>query len=298
MLLVIGASGTIGSALYRKAVSRNIAVVGTCTKEREGLIPFLLGIDKPQDLIKKLEPMMHEECSAVIAAAKTNLRFCYENPDSSYEINVRATQELILLLQAYGIGIVYLSSDAVFDGVYGDYDETSEIHPLSVYGKHKAAMENFIEERFPDALIYRLPKIVNDKPVGNHLFMDFYRSYQNRLPIHCISGLKFNPTFLDDVTSCILLGIHKKLRGIYHVANSENYTRAQLAKEFLLEQDERCFVSESDANEWSFVEPKPLDTTMRTIKFQDAVGGIKFIPMKDIIRKFWSNVRSDSGASV
>ena len=196
----------------------------------------------------------------------------------------------------HGIKAVYLSSDAVFDGRDGNYRETSATHPLSVYGKQKVIMEEFIGEQFPNALIYRLPKIVDDKEKGNHLFADFYRSWKKGMSINCIRGLRFNPTFLEDIAVCILLGIKKELHGIYHVANPITYTRAQLAKEFFENKVQDYLINESDVSEWNFAEPKPLDTTMNTDKFRQAVREITFKGMGDVARGFWANAGRDAYA--
>ena len=276
-LLVIGASGTIGSALYHKAKRENISVLGTSRQASADCISFVLGRDNPHDLLRILSKTSLGNFSAVIAAGKTSLSFCYEHPEESYDINVRATKELFSVLASYGTKIVYLSSDAVFDGMDGNYTEISATHPLSMYGRQKVIMEEFIGGQFPNALIYRLPKIVDDKVKGNHLFADFYRSWKKSVPINCIHGLRFNPTFIEDIVDCILLGIKKELHGLYHVANSATYTRAQLARKFFENKVPDYPINESAISEWNFAEPKPLDTTMNTDRFRQAVGADRIL---------------------
>lgn len=296
MLLVVGASGTIGSAVYHKAKREKISVLGTCRQGNADCISFVLGRDNPRGLLNALPKGSYGNCTAVIAAGRTNLRFCYEHPEESHDINVRATKELLSTLETHGIKTVYLSSDAVFDGRDGNYTETSATHPLSVYGRQKAIMEDFLGEKFPNALIYRLPKMVDENIEGNHIFADFYRNWKKSEPINCICGLRFNPTFLEDIADCILLGIKKELHGLYHVANPEPYTRAQLARKFFEKKDKDYRINESDVSEWNFSEPKPLDTTMNTDKFRQAVGRITFKGMNDVVRDFWSRAGRDAYA--
>jgi len=52
--------------------------------------------------------------------------------------------------------LVYISTDYVFDGKNPPYNETSEISPVNIYGKTKAAGESYVRN-VPNHIIARIP---------------------------------------------------------------------------------------------------------------------------------------------
>ncbi|MBK9019748.1 MAG: sugar nucleotide-binding protein [Sulfuritalea sp.] len=60
-----------------------------------------------------------------------------------------------LFRECRNMRIVYLSSDAVFDGQRGMYVESDAPSPLTTYGRNKAACENFWERSHPTHCIIR-----------------------------------------------------------------------------------------------------------------------------------------------
>lgn len=54
-----------------------------------------------------------------------------------------------------GRRVVYLSSDAVFDGLRGNYTEDDPPSPATLYGKNLVAVEKIVRERCPDACVVR-----------------------------------------------------------------------------------------------------------------------------------------------
>ena len=60
---------------------------------------------------------------------------CQANPELAHKINVDVTRCLAEL--ASEVGFIFFSSDLVFDGKKGNYVETDEPNPLSVYAETK-----------------------------------------------------------------------------------------------------------------------------------------------------------------
>lgn len=281
-VLVIGASGLLGSAIYQLACDRGYETVGTTTRGTESLAPYDLMTDRPDKLANFVS--LDEETSVVVAAGKTEISWCATHERIARAINVTAMQQLITYLINLGCHVLYFSSDAVFDGKEGNYTEMSVLSPLNIYGKQKAEMETWLTQERPQVLIYRLAKLVKAVPQGRHLFADLYRGYQADGGIKCIEGLTFNPTAVDDVAECALLGLQRKLTGLYNVSNSEIFTREQIARLFLKGHD--AFVECCPLSEWNFKEPKALNTTLDTRKFQTDVN-YTFTSMSLLVTRFW-----------
>ena len=135
---VIGASGYIGSHLFRKYRTKFPDCVGTnFLQMKEGLIPFDLREPKVEDL--KLEETQHK--AVIISSAKSNIAWCEANPKESYQLNVRGTLQLVKQLEKLSLHILFLSSDYVFDGQTGSYSDQAPINPITEYGRQKAEVE-------------------------------------------------------------------------------------------------------------------------------------------------------------
>lgn len=284
-LLVIGASGLVGRTVYRLAKECGYWVIGTSTHETADLETFNLLSDPPERLGEFL-PLNHDTV-AVIAVGKTNIAWCSAHRAEAYAINVDLVKRLLIYLTAQGVRTLYYSSDAVFNGKFGNYTEASYKEPLNIYGKQKAEMEDWLHDNLPSVLVYRLAKLVDVSHHGRHLFSDLYQQYQAEHEIRCIDGLTFNPTYVDDVAVCSLIGLEQRLCGLYNVANSEVFTREQIARLFFHRKN--CRIISIPLADWHFREPKALNTTLNTDKFIQKTN-YTFKSMYDLTDEFWDNL--------
>ena len=59
------------------------------------------------------------------------------------------------IVEIFNGPIIQLSTDYVFDGKAGQYNENSSVNPINVYGRTKLEAENFLKENSKDSLIIR-----------------------------------------------------------------------------------------------------------------------------------------------
>jgi dTDP-4-dehydrorhamnose reductase len=64
-----------------------------------------------------------------------------DRPEAAFALNAEYPGRLAALCGALGVPIVHYSTNYVFDGVSGEYAETSTPAPLSIYGKSKLGGE-------------------------------------------------------------------------------------------------------------------------------------------------------------
>ena len=106
----------------------------------------------------------------IITSAKPNISFCEKNSLEAYKINVEGTLKLIKKLKNNVLKIIFLSSDYVFDGKKGNYNDTDKTDPNTVYGKHKKIIEDEIKKLTNNFLVLRLSKIYGLKKGDNTIF--------------------------------------------------------------------------------------------------------------------------------
>ncbi|HSF29769.1 MAG TPA: SDR family oxidoreductase, partial [Candidatus Tectomicrobia bacterium] len=81
---------------------------------------------------------------------------CERHPYEAYRINVQGTEAMAQAAEAVGARLLYISTDQVYDGVEGNYDEADAPNPLMVYGRTKLEAEQRVATICHDAVILRL----------------------------------------------------------------------------------------------------------------------------------------------
>jgi len=91
-----------------------------------------------------VRPLFQRETPAAIihCAAISKSPACQQNPLLAHQVNVEVTARLADL--AAEIPFVFFSTDLVFDGRAGHYDESASVGPLSIYAETKAAAERIV----------------------------------------------------------------------------------------------------------------------------------------------------------
>ncbi len=139
--LIIGGSGFLGSAIVEAATDRlDLFETHRSRASRRASIRFDLLKDNPEELLDKVDPQL------VILAAHIEPA-----------LNERSAQKRArsFVQRCSNRRLVYISSDAVFDGRKGLYSENDPVSSKQVYGKGLAFMEATVREVCSDHVIVR-----------------------------------------------------------------------------------------------------------------------------------------------
>lgn len=156
-MLITGISGFLGYHLAQLACNR-FEVYGLYNNigvELPGIKTLKCDIGnyiELGDLVEDIEPEIIIHTAALADAA-----YCQQNPEKSFTINVEATENLAGICADLMIPFVFTSTDLVFDGKKGMYNETDEPNPLNTYAEHKVIAEEKSLKIYPEASIFRLP---------------------------------------------------------------------------------------------------------------------------------------------
>ena len=155
-LLVTGASGLLGINLALDAAQEH-TVFGVVNQHVINSNDFkilqfdLLAPNSIQDVLDQAQPEWIIHC-----AAMANLDVCEKSPLLAQRVNAELPGVIASAAAENGIRFLHISTDAVFDGVRGNYSETDKTNPLSVYAKTKLQGERAVADANKDALIARV----------------------------------------------------------------------------------------------------------------------------------------------
>jgi dTDP-4-dehydrorhamnose reductase len=175
-LLITGSNGLLGQKLVYACLKRgNIQL--TATARGENRLITQTGYDYfPMDIGNKSEiDAIFERVKpdAVIhAAAMTNVDACETDKEGCVVQNVTAVQYIVDACNKHNAHLIHVSTDFIFDGENGPYDEEAEANPVSYYGWSKAEAERIVKENSKDLAIFGGTAISGSKALvglGNDL---------------------------------------------------------------------------------------------------------------------------------
>jgi dTDP-4-dehydrorhamnose reductase len=284
--LVIGASGFVGRHVLRHCDEAGHPVVGTQSGAKHPkLAKFDLQSDHIQDCLPASFLAGTGRAYAVICAGIHQTDRCRQERSLSTLVNVTNTIELLRDLHGLGIAPVFISTGFIFDGKTGGYREEDRPDPVNEYGRQKVAVEEFISAELPEALVVRLDKVIGDDPSENHLFTEWNVAAVAGRSVVCIAGQEFSPTLVDDVARAIVLACERGLRGVYHVASPEYFSREELARQFLRRLGRSTPVESCPQESLGFADPRPLKTCLDGTKFRRATG-MEFTTVHEAMDRF------------
>ena len=264
LTLVIGADGFIGRHLAA-AYRRWYPEAKVTTKSGGGPGRLALDLGTPDIDAARLAGEGYRY--AVIAAGVTGLAACETAPEETRRVNVDGTLKLAGCLSRAGIIPIWFSTDYVFDGINGNYDETCKPDPLNEYGRQKCEVEKALYHACNGRyLIIRLSKIFDLDARSNTLLNEMVDRLQSEGDIYAAVDQVFSPTLIDDVVQLLfqlqLLGCN----GLFHISSPEVWTRFELARLIARTiQADPCLIhpiSLDDLSE-SFVRPKKTNLISR-----------------------------------
>jgi dTDP-4-dehydrorhamnose reductase len=154
------------------------------------------------------------------AAALTNMTTCELQPGKANLINVVGSANMAQLAKSTGAKLVYISTDAVFEGRDAPYFETDSPNATTVYGKtkHKGELESL--KRCPDALIIRSTlfgsNFVTDK---KSFIQNVLSKLRNEQDVFGFEDVVFGPVYVGRLIDCIGKLIAVDASGIFNIVS-------------------------------------------------------------------------------
>ena len=149
-ILILGAGGNLGSELVKTYARRNDEIISASRRDCD-----ITNAESVDAFFAQHKP------DVVINAAAYNNVDKAEGEDAAAaeQLNAVAPGTLAAAAQKIGAKFLHVSTDYVFSGEEGEYDEDAAVHPINVYGKTKAAGESAVREANADAYIVRTAKL-------------------------------------------------------------------------------------------------------------------------------------------
>lgn len=208
-------------------------------------------------------------------AAMTDVDACETDRVHAWRINVDGLKHLIIAARRIeGCRIVQVSTDYVFDGKSGPYDEQSRPAPLSYYGKAKLAAENALLTAPVQGVIARTQVLYGTGYEVRRNFVSWVLEQCERgTPFKVVDDQIGNPTLADDLAFALLTLVERGCTGVYHVSGPEALSRYAFAQEIArVFGFETNLLAPTTSLEIGQSANRPADSTFITLKFEAVAG--------------------------
>jgi dTDP-4-dehydrorhamnose reductase len=220
-ILVTGSNGLLGQKLVG-ILSADKTVKLSATSRGSNRLNFTEGYS-----YHSMDITNEEEVNVVIdslkpdviihTAAMTNVDQCELEKENCWSQNVYSVSYLVAACKKHNIFLVHLSTDFIFDGKAGPYDETAAANPVSFYGWSKLAAENLLihsDIRWAIARTVLVYGIAQDMSRSN-IILWVKKSLEESKSINLVNDQWRTPTLAEDLADGCIRIAKKQAEGIF-----------------------------------------------------------------------------------
>jgi dTDP-4-dehydrorhamnose reductase len=246
-ILVTGAGGTLGRALCRSlARAHDVA----------GLTRSQLDVTDAAAVVRCVADVRPAWVAHL--AAWTDVDGCEKNPPRAFAVNAAATETLAAACDAAGVGLLLVSSLAVFDGTKtAPYVESDTPHPANVYGASKRRAEE-AAAGVRRHLIVRTGWLVEGSAADNKFVGRILRQARGAGIVRAVVDKLGSPTTVDDLSAALVGLVTAEAHGLRHVVNAGGpVSRFKLAQRVVELAGLRAVVQPVRSDEFPGLAPRP-----------------------------------------
>ena len=285
-ILITGAFGQLGTSLCKVLSNESILAAGRViisTKKYKCIELDITNQRKVAEIIRNYKPDI-----IIHLAAMTDVDRCEKTPEIAFDVNVKATENL---LTSFKGKFIYISTDYVFDGEKGPYFEDDKVNPMSVYGKTKLYGENLVQQSDIDWVILRSNIIFSYSDRTKASFVNWVvDSLKKRQMITVVNDQWNNPTWTNDLAKVISKIIEKDINGLYHYGGRDYLNRLEFAKMIASTFGlDGSLIKPITTSELNWLAQRPLKSGLYTNKIELDLG-IEALPIQKALDEMVSQL--------
>ena len=164
-------------------------------------------------------------------AALASHEECERDPQRAHEINVLGTQAVAQAAQEVGALLILTSTDAVFDGQRGNYSESDEPSPFSVYGETKLLSEVVAFKNCEKTIVART-NFFGWSPTGNRSILEFFvHSLEQGKPISGYTDFVVTSIYAQNLLEALWSLTNQEFRGLINIGSSDPQSKFDFGRQ-------------------------------------------------------------------
>lgn len=235
-ILITGANGLLGQKLVSLlAPKKEINVIATArgksrlSSEYGSFLYESMDIANREEVIQVVS--LHKPDVIINTAAMTNVDECEKEKQACMQLNVEAVKFLVEAAERTSAFLLHLSTDFIFSGEEGPYDEEGIPAPVNFYGESKLLGEQVVMEsniKWAIARTVLVYGIVPDMSRSN-IILWVKGSLEAQKHIQVVDDQWRTPTLAEDLAMGCYLIAKQQAEGIFNISGSDMLTPYEMA---------------------------------------------------------------------
>ena len=279
-ILVTGSNGLLGQKLVELiSQTTNHKLLATARGENRLVVEghdFAyqpMDITNAQDVDKVIAGFLPDV--VINTAGMTNVDECETNKEGCDALNVTAVQYLVDACTKHNIFLLHLSTDFIFDGEAGPYDENAEPNPISYYGESKLKGELIVKAASCPWAIARTVLVygIAQNMSRSNIILWVKNSLEQQKPIKVVTDQWRTPTLAEDLAKGCLLIAEQRAEGIFNISGPDMLTPFDMAMDTVdFFKLDASFITSADSTTFTQTAKRPPKTGFIIDKAKTQLG--------------------------
>jgi dTDP-4-dehydrorhamnose reductase len=281
-VLVTGSTGLLGRG-FEETADASAEIVGIHLRDYKVRDPRERHLVQDVRDAAGVEALFERERfdAVVHAAGLASVDYVEKHPDESRASNLQGTINIAEACRKRGTYMVYVSTNAVFDGAAAPYSEDAPTRPVHHYGRIKLDCENAVAERLKACSIVR-PILMygwNHSVNRPNPVTWVYEKLLKGERVSLVNDVYENPLHNHQCGQGLWAILRKRPTGIFHFAGADRVNRHELgikvAEAFGLDEG---LIDSVDSSFFPSITQRPPDTTLITARMACPLSGAGMMP--------------------
>ena len=274
--IILFGYGFLGKNIYLELEKKGLVVIKTKLEEMKDVIQLDISDHKKiSDLIDKEKPDIVINC-----AGRNDIDFLEKNPEQAIAINSIGPEIIAKKCEEYNSRLVHISTDSIFDGQKGMYDENDVPNPKNIYAKTKLEGEKKVTKECSNSVIVR----TNFYGIDNsrkYLFNNMLEKLKQKQDIIGFDDVHFTPLSVENLSQQITDVTFSNYNGIIHLGSDKKISKYEFCKSMAQKLGfGENYVKQGSIDNLSFIAERPKNTSLNN-KVSKSIVKHKSIEFED-----------------
>lgn len=236
-ILVTGSNGLLGQKLVYKLKDReDVELIATARGEnrllnQKGYAYYTLDIGDKNNVDEVVDAVNPDYI--IHTAAMTQVDDCELDHAACDRANVDAVRYIVEAAEKNNSHLIHISTDFIFNGKEGPYDEEGVADPLSYYGNAKWKGEQIVQSSKLKWAILRTVLVygIVDNMSRSNIVLWAKGALEKGEPINVVDDQFRSPTLAEDLADGCILAVEKNATGIFNISGKDQFAIIDLVKE-------------------------------------------------------------------